>query len=244
MKLSKRLQHIANMVTKGSRVADIGTDHGLLPIALVEEGIAPSAIAMDLRKGPLGRAMEHIALHGMKDRILTRLSDGMQNLHSDEVDSIVIAGLGGELMIRILDARQDLWDKEFILSPHSEWKLVRRYLREHGMAVVDEDMVLDERNKYYIILKVRKACTADKEQNMESETGSDAKYNAIYDDFGKLLIQRKHPVLTGYLQKEEAQYRKILAKLQETNAGGVKAVREQEITEYLCRIEDVLRKMR
>ena len=79
MKLSKRLETVASMVTKGNRAADVGCDHGFVPIFLVESGISPLAVAADVRPGPLSRAKEHIKEHRLEEKIQTRLSDGLAN---------------------------------------------------------------------------------------------------------------------------------------------------------------------
>ena len=106
MQLSKRLQAVARLVTPGSRLADVGTDHGYVPIWLFEQGQILSAIAMDLRNGPLERAREHIQMHGLDAHIETRLSDGLDKLLPGEADSIVIAGMGGMLVVKILSQGQ------------------------------------------------------------------------------------------------------------------------------------------
>ena len=105
VKLSARLAAVAALVEPGSRVADVGTDHGYIPIYLVQTGIADRAIAMDVRSGPLERARAHVDRlpPGCRERIETRLSDGLKALSPGEADTVVIAGMGGELMIRILD---------------------------------------------------------------------------------------------------------------------------------------------
>ena len=90
MELSKRLQTVANAVTPGSRVADVGTDHGYVPIYLVERGLCPEAIAMDVNEGPLARAEEHIRAEGLSDRIQTRKSDGLAALAPEETDAVVV----------------------------------------------------------------------------------------------------------------------------------------------------------
>ena len=101
MQLSLRLTAIAEMVTEGNRLVDVGCDHGYLPVYLVQNKKIPTAIAMDVRKGPLSRAEEHIAQYGLLDYIETRLSDGLEALKSGEGDTLVIAGMGGPLMERI-----------------------------------------------------------------------------------------------------------------------------------------------
>ena len=90
MELSRRLMSVASGVTKGNRLADIGTDHGYIPIYPVSEGIIPSAIAMDVNQGPLDRADAHIREHGLEDKIGTRLSNGLEKLDADEADTIVV----------------------------------------------------------------------------------------------------------------------------------------------------------
>ena len=102
MILSDRLSAAASMITPGNRLADIGTDHGFVPIDLVRRRIIPSAIAMDVNRGPLERAREHIEEAGLEGLIQTRLSDGLQALEEGEADSVLIAGMGGALTVRIL----------------------------------------------------------------------------------------------------------------------------------------------
>ena len=102
MQLSKRLSAVAGLVTRGNRLVDVGCDHGYLPVYLYLNHMIPSAIAMDVRPGPLSRAEEHIAQYGLGEYIETRLSDGLAALGTDEGDTLVIAGMGGPLMERIL----------------------------------------------------------------------------------------------------------------------------------------------
>lgn len=132
MKLSKRLEMVASFVERGSRIADIGTDHGYLPIALIERGVSPGAIAMDIGQGPLARAKEHVLACGMEDKIELRLSDGLAELKPGEADSVVIAGMGGELVLHILEQGRALWESTgaFVLSPQSELDKVRIYLEK------------------------------------------------------------------------------------------------------------------
>ena len=93
------MKAVASMVTAGNVLADVGTDHGYVPIALVQRKKIPRAIAMDINKGPLQRACEHIAEFRLEDYIETRLSDGVAKLEVGEVDTILVAGMGGELAL-------------------------------------------------------------------------------------------------------------------------------------------------
>ena len=103
MKLSKRMQRLASLVAGGNRLADVGTDHGYIPIALIEEGRIPGAIAMDVNQGPLLRAEAHIREFGLSTYIETRRSDGLAGLAPGEADTVLIAGMGGRLTVRILE---------------------------------------------------------------------------------------------------------------------------------------------
>ena len=135
MILSKRLLTIASFVPPGGRVADVGTDHGYIPIYLVKNELAVSAIAMDVRSGPLSRAAEHVAEYGLSDRIELRLSDGLDALGAGEADTVVISGLGGPLMMDILERGRQTAETVncFVLSPQSDIPGVRVFLREkHG----------------------------------------------------------------------------------------------------------------
>lgn len=150
MEMSARLKLIAGFVTEGYVVADIGTDHGYIPIWLIKADRIPRAIAMDIGKGPLERAQENIKQYGYEDRIETRLSDGLKELRENEADSVVIAGMGGPLIVSLLEAGKTALNtvKELILSPHTDIYLVRHYLIENGYDIVREEMVYDM-GKYY-----------------------------------------------------------------------------------------------
>ena len=137
IKLSKRMKAAASMVTTGNVLADIGTDHGYVPIALVQRGRIPSAIAMDINKGPLEKAREHIVMCNLQDKIETRLSDGTKALTVGEADSILIAGMGGELVLHILREGEAVCHsaKELVLQPQSDVHKVREYLRNNGYLI-------------------------------------------------------------------------------------------------------------
>ena len=155
MQLSIRMQAVADMVTPGGRIADIGTDHGYVPIYLVEQNKTDHAIAMDVRKGPLARAGENIVRFGCSDRIETRLSDGLAMLKPGEADTVIIAGMGGLLTIRILEAGLKVLQSvsECILQPQSDLDKVRQFLHQHGFQIVQEKMLIDE-GKYYVVMRV------------------------------------------------------------------------------------------
>ena len=187
MQLSKRMQMIADMAAPSSCTADIGTDHGYIPIYLALQGIADHAIAADVRKGPLARARDHIRENGLEERIELRLGDGLTVLHPGEADQIIISGMGGLLMTRILKDSPQIpaAAKALILQPQSDIDLVRRYLHESGFCIEKEDMTIDE-GKYYTVIR--------------AVHGKDQEYSAEDDLYGRLLIESGHPVLIRFLQ--------------------------------------------
>lgn len=227
MELSKRLQAVADLVTPGMRLADVGTDHGYVPIYLVEQGIVPSAVAMDVNEGPLDRAREHIREHGLEEHICARLSDGLTNLRIEETDSVIAAGMGGGLVIRILSAQKEKAErlKEIILQPQSEVAKVRKYLNENGWRIVEEDMVLED-GKYYPMMK---AVRGEAEPYSEAEA-----------EFGKILLRGRHPVLKSYLERERRIAQEILAGLSGRDPERIRERRE----ELVYRIEEIERLLR
>jgi len=191
MQLSKRLNKVASFVTKGNRLADVGTDHGYIPIYLVENGTVPTALAMDINKGPLERAKEHISEYGLEDKIETRLSDGLQYLGKGEADTVLIAGMGGALTVKILENGREVLStvKELILSPHSEINLVRKYIISEGYKIVKEDMVFDA-GKYYTVIKAEK-----------TDKGPE-KYSEAEEMYGKFLCYRHNVEFKDFIDKE------------------------------------------
>lgn len=153
--LSKRLQALANMVTPGLSVCDVGCDHGFLSIYLVQKQIAPRVLAMDLRTGPLEGAKKHISAYGLEKQITTRLSDGLEAMEIGEAQAMVCAGMGGALMASILqqESKKAHSLKELILQPQSEVPIFRTFLKDAGYEIVAEDMV-EEEGKFYPMMKV------------------------------------------------------------------------------------------
>lgn len=217
MELSVRLQAVADMVTEGTKVADVGTDHAYIPIYLVEHDKNPSAIAMDINRGPLKKAEENISSHNLENKIETRLSDGLKQLHLGEADSVVIAGMGGGLVVKIMEegTLHKKYVKEWILQPQSEISKVRQYLNENGYCIVEENMVIDE-GKFYPMMRVT-------EGTIEEYTQEELCY-------GKCLLKEKNPILKKFLEKEIDIKKEILEKLHQTKGGQV-AKRIEEIEE-------------
>lgn len=228
MELSKRLQAVADLVSEGLVVADVGTDHGYIPIYLIETKKSPKAFAMDVNKGPLLRAKEHIAEHGLETRIETRLSDGVRALQKGECDCVVVAGMGGALTIKIMEEGKDIFRslKEFVLQPQSELQKVRAYLCENAYFIVEENMVLDD-GKFYPMFRVI--------------NGQSEEYHAIELCYGKLLLEQKNTVLKNFLEKEKAVKELILSNLEQSFGEHIET-RRKEIQEELEGIEYALQR--
>lgn len=255
MQLSKRLTAVSDMVSPGNVLADIGTDHAYIPIYLLETGRISRAIAADVNAGPLGRARQHIREHGLEQKIDTRLSDGLTAIAPGEVQSILIAGMGGALTIRILTAGAGVVDGcgELILQPQSEICLVRAYLERIGWEIRQEDMVFEE-GKYYVVMRAMSAGTqasfadgGDPAAEPDSRGGAlraagafRTKMTDIELYFGPRLLEARHPVLREYLLYERAVQRRILGALR-NGSGTSAAQREQEIRRKLEYIETALR---
>ena len=218
MQLSKRMQMIADMVQPASCIADIGTDHGYIPIWLAENGLTEHVIAADVKKGPLARAQEHVLEHGLQEHIELRLGDGLTVLSPGEAERIIIAGMGGLLMIQILSDNPKVTEQteELILSPQSDIDSVRRYLHCIGFQIEAEDMTAED-GKYYIVMRCRH--------------GKDCNYSPEDYLYGKKLIENCHPVLRDYLdhkiQKTQEIIRQLAGKNTEKSKNRIKEL-EQE----------------
>lgn len=229
MKLSERLKMVVSFVKEGSGVADVGTDHGYVPITLAEAGTVRHALAMDVRPGPLERAKTHISRHRLEDVIETRLSDGVRELKEGEADTVIIAGMGGELVIHILDDGKRLWNQveHWILSPQSELDKVREYLSVNGFAIAREEM-LEEEGKYYTVMDV-----------VRGEMKNLKPWESLY---GPCLIRDRHPVLKEFLDKEERLLKKIWEGLTDQEGEGARK-RAQELKIQIEWIQEAKREL-
>lgn len=150
--LSRRLSLIAALVPEGSRVCDVGTDHGYLAIHLKSSGIAESVIAADIRISPLENARSNIIKSGVTG-IETRLCDGLSGISEDEIDTAIIAGMGGEVIAGILSRCE--WAQKIptlILQPTTSPEALRRYLAENGFAIKKEPAVSENGKLYSVML--------------------------------------------------------------------------------------------
>lgn len=163
----KRLDTILSLLSPGCRLADIGCDHAYIPVAAVSSGAASFAYASDVREGPLSRARENAEKAGLSDRIVLDLADGLENAEKYAPDTVVIAGMGGELIAGIID-KADFVKKggvRLILQPMTCPEKLRRYLLSAGFAITAERLAKEDRRIYQIIV-----CEYKKETGNYTET--------------------------------------------------------------------------
>jgi len=148
--VDQRLLCVASMVRQGAALADIGTDHAYLPVHLTGLGHIRSAIAADIGEGPAAAARLHIAQAGLQDAIEVRVCDGLSGIRPHEVTDIVIAGMGGETIIHILEEAPWVADADvkLILQPMTKTVELRRWLFEHGFSIQTEHLIEDGRHLY------------------------------------------------------------------------------------------------
>ncbi len=200
----------------------MGCDHAHTGIYLVQAGISPKVLAMDLRKGPLEKARENVLEAGLEEKIELRLSDGLDALGEGEVDTILISGMGGPLILEILERNLDKAKsvKELVLSPQSDLPDFREGLEAMGFRVTDIRIVKDD--KYYFIFKAAPAKSPD---SLKAPTPAPA------------------AVWLKYLEDEKKNKEKILNKIKEDD-GEKAAARRDELYNEIRRIEDEINRMR
>jgi tRNA (adenine22-N1)-methyltransferase len=221
IKLSNRLQAVARQIPAGLRVADVGTDHGYLPVYLVVNDIAPKVIASDRGKRPLDSARQLISLLSLENQIDVRLGDGLSVLQPDEAEVICLAGMGGVAIKEIISAGLPLAQaaKRLVLQPQRNVPAVRRFLVANGFKIVAEDLAEDD-GFYYEIIAV--------EPGLMELTEQEA-------DFGPLLLRDGHPLFKDFLILKETDLTQLLAAMADNNSKD-SLQRKKQLEEEISRI--------
>lgn len=150
--LNSRLQACAAYIGRGSIVCDVGTDHAQLAVHLIETGISDFVIASDIGEGPLAAAQRTIEKHGLSAKIRTILSDGLLHVPPKGLTDIVIAGMGGETMVHILETCPfPLMEIRLVLQPMTKADVLRQWLYQNGFAIAEETCVRDDRFLYAVM---------------------------------------------------------------------------------------------
>lgn len=200
MELSKRLNFIIENIDNTSVLADIGTDHGYIPLYAVQNGLCSKAIAIDINKDPLDKAKLNAILEGAGDELEFRLGSGLKPLENGEVEVAVIAGMGGNLIRDILedDIEKVSSIGYLVLVPAQNPEVLREYLYNNDYEVICEDLC-EEEGIYYELFKVRK------------KDGESAKLDSIYYEVSPKLLMQRHPLMKEFLNSKVENYKKILS---------------------------------
>lgn len=229
MKLSKRLESIANFVAENSIVADIGTDHGYIPVYLIENNISKRVIGTDISSGSLNKIIELIKSEGLEDKIEARLGNGLDIIRPYEVDTLIVSGMGGILISEILEKNTKVTRSidNYILQPMVGSTELRKYLMENNFEIIDEDLVLED-EKYYEVILARKG-----KQDVEKD---------IHYEISSILIEDKHPLLKSFLEYKIYKTYAIIqeVKEKETEKSKDKYIKLRQVLEVY---EEVLREI-
>lgn len=186
MELSPRMMEIIKFIKNDSLVADIGTDHGYIPTYLIENNLSKKVIATDISEPSLNKTIDSIRGRDFEERIETRLGSGLEVLKAGEVDTIIIAGMGGLLIGEILEKNREIVTScdNFIFQPMIAAAELRKYLINKGFQIIDESLAR-EGDKFYEIIYCRKGAKK-LEDNIEL-------------GIGNRLIEKKHPLLVEFI---------------------------------------------
>lgn len=202
IELSKRMKMNADLVPQGCSLADIGCDHGYVSIYLAKEKRCHKIIAMDVKTGPMEIAERNIERFGLQQEISCRLSDGLTALAPKEVNAILVAGMGGMLICRILKAKPEVVRElnTLVLQAQSDWAALRRTIWSIGFRIEEEQMCVDA-GKYYLAIR------AVRGEEVKPYTEEELTY-------GRLLPQKGDEVYWQWLQTEKAKKEAVLLRLQ------------------------------
>ncbi|MCW2278662.1 tRNA (adenine(22)-N(1))-methyltransferase [Heliophilum fasciatum] len=227
--LSPRLAWIHDAIPQGWGMADIGTDHAYIPVSLVRQGAVPMAVAGDIHSGPLATARQHVALYGVADRVHVREGNGLEVIAPGEVQTIVIAGMGGGTIRHILDegmAQGKLAGVEcLILQPLEGATGLRTWLADHGWFFNQEDLIA-EGPRIYEVMQMHRGNGQAQLQHPDWP----AYVQSLSAELGPLLLERRHPLLVTLIERLLERDRRALAgmgrsKQPDTAAIGHKAER-------------------
>lgn len=224
IKLTPRLQAIADRIPPGMRVVDVGTDHGYLPAWLVAQGICPSAWATDIQRGPLENARETLVREGLQAQIELRLGPGLVPMRGVSPQGIIIAGMGGILISEILEAdiRMAAKAELLILQPMSGFTELRRWLVTHGFRITGECLAQEGRRLYEIII---------------AQAGESQAPDAFKDLAGYCLPGSGDPLYPQFIKNQIHRFEKIIREAG-TAKGTEELIRDcRRILEQLWEVE-------
>ncbi len=201
MELSKRLMKIASYVNYCEAIADIGTDHGYIPIYLVKNNKCNSAIASDINKGPIEKASTNIRFEGLSEKVKCLLGGGLKPLKVGEVNGVIIAGMGGNLIRDIIleDIEKVKLYDFLILQPAQNPEVLREFLYNNNFEILNEDLILDD-GKFYELFKVKYNENA-KKINVKDE---------ISYEISSILLESNNSLVNDYIKSKIKKYENII----------------------------------
>ncbi|MGJ8728932.1 tRNA (adenine(22)-N(1))-methyltransferase [Listeria aquatica] len=229
-KLSKRLEKVAHFIEPQSRIADIGSDHAYLPCYAVLKGFASFAIAGEIADGPFRSAQDQVEKTGLLAQISVRKGDGLEVLEpSDEVDTVVIAGMGGPLIANILEngKRKLARVKRLILQPNIAAKRIREWGAREQFQITAEE-IIEEDHKIYEILVLERS-------NEPVDYSEDELF------FGPLLLKEKNAIFRTKWQHERDTWKKITENIEKQGKTLENEAKLAELHAQIKRVEDVLK---
>ena len=248
-KLSRRLSALAEWVPEGAALADIGTDHALLPVYLALTGRIASAVAGDLHAGPVAAARRQVAAAGLSDRVSVRQGDGLTVIEPGEADTVCIAGMGGSLIVRLLEEAGDRLAgvRTLLLSPHVAEDAVRRWLAEHRF-LLEREAILEEDGIFYTLLRARRidddAGAGDRQAALydphllESRGGPELPRPLLYE-MGPLLLRQPSESFVRKWRREIAKRENVIRQLRRSEAPDARS-KAEEWQKTVERIREVL----
>lgn len=196
---SSRIRKLWELAGCCDVLGDIGTDHALVPIYMVENNMCGRAIASDINKGPLRKASDNIRRSGLRDKIELRLGEGLKPYHPGECDVFVIAGMGGIMISEILGERPEIAHsaEKLILQPNTRRAELRKFLNENGYEIVDEDCAAEKKHIYVFMTVQYTGCAPKKLSDIDLEMGTILQNKTEGVIYFRALYEKMHRKLVG-----------------------------------------------
>lgn len=226
-RLSKRLEKVASFVPTGAVIADIGSDHAYLPCYLMHKGITQRAVAGEVVKGPYESAVKQVRTEGLSEQITVRLADGLAAVEKeDAVDTITIAGMGGPLIVSILEKHPQALEgvTRLILQPNIHAKVIREWASNNGWAILDE-VILEEDGKVYEILVLQRG---------------DMELSEVELLVGPKLMNTRNEVFVQKWTREMANWQRVMSAIEKAEVTPENEAKLKELNHLTALVEGVL----
>ncbi|KOP83475.1 tRNA (adenine(22)-N(1))-methyltransferase TrmK [Cytobacillus solani] len=231
-KLSQRLEAVANYIPRGSRLADIGSDHAYLPCYAVKKGVVPFAVAGEVVEGPYQSAKRQVKMEGLDEQIIVRKGNGLEVIALGEIDCVTIAGMGGALIASILEEGKNKLDsvKRLILQPNISALTTRQWLLDNAWELIAEE-ILEEDDKIYEIVVAEKGDPLKPYKNLQKELL-----------LGPLLMKQSSAPFQKKWRNELKNWQRILTQLENAAESEETILKKKELNEKIRMVEEVLDK--